>query len=203
MQFRQRDPAQPHHTEPAVLLRLTDGTLVTVSSLEYADDVALPALSEDHLQKMVTAFGEICDAFGLTISTGHAHLAKTKVNEDQERAAEESTQDGPEEDVDRPQNEEGEESDYDVEEESRRPAKTAAQPLSIWLGEVKLDKFCYLGSILNSRGTLHDKLAVRAARMHAAFALLEMSVYCNRHLSPPCETPGVQLGRHPHRPVRL
>ena len=42
--------------------------------------------------------------------------------------------------------------------------------------------FCYLGHLMNNKGTLANELAARMSNMRTTFLRLEENVFCNKHL---------------------
>jgi hypothetical protein len=150
---------------------------IPLSCIEYADDVALTAYSEQDLQRMVNIFGTVCADFGLSLSA-----TKTKVMKVDHHVAAEAEPPGADAD------DSEDESDGEAADESSRGSDkgTAAAPMNILFGKVRLaqvTRFCYLGHTLNSRGTLLDEIAIRCAMMHRSFSRLETNVFCNPHVS--------------------
>ena len=150
-----------------VQVQNADGSFFTITSLEYADDVELNATSIKDLQAMVTIFGEMCAAFGMQIST-----KKTVV-----MAVEHGLQSKG--------RKVGDDEEGDEDEEAGEEVTDAQAYDPIILNKVVLKRvstFCYLGHMLNSKGTLTNEIAARASRMRSTFLSLKSSVFCNRHL---------------------
>jgi hypothetical protein len=94
--IRLRKETKAQRKEDHVMVQNKNGSIVTIFSLEYADDVDLEALSLEDLQEMVTVFGDMCKAFGMKVSGAktvvmavkHVTTAKKKDKEGTGAAAE-------------------------------------------------------------------------------------------------------------------